>query len=255
MEPPLLLNQLSLQTQLQTLTLPLGQFAPWSEMITPDSPLVLYRVKQVWPIVYRSPLLQQILQQIQTCDRNALVAQLLEQLPSHPDWQHQVDEAHCRLAFQWRPGAIASYLQSLWVVSRELGAPSELIDLPLSQLSPEHLQLQYAHGRCCSLLALAQRQGLAIPQRPDWLSLNSVGDRAFFSVWLTCGDRLALGHEGLKPMRQLTDAWQGWYAQSQIWGTTPAPLAQTRLALIALMQRLLGWYLQQYCGLEPWRST
>ncbi|MGB0562505.1 MAG: hypothetical protein ACPGVO_11985 [Spirulinaceae cyanobacterium] len=268
MNPSPLLAQLSLQAQLQTLMSPLGQVAPWSQVITPAAPPVLYRVKQVWPIAYRSPLLQQV----KNGDRFALVAQLRAQLPIHPAWQIQINE-RSSLDFQWQEGAIAPYLHSLWSapwesdlrsdletpkIQNAVGAgfkPAPTTDLPLEKLSPEQLQLQYCHGRCCSLLALAQREGFGVPARPDWLSLNGMGDRAFFSVWLTCGDSLASDRQSLKSLLQLTHAWHRWYAQSQIWGTTPPHLAQARLALIALMQRLLGFYLRQYYGLEPWRST
>lgn len=246
-----LLTQLSLQTQLQQHCTPLGQIWPWSAVLSPETPLVLYRVKQTEPIAYRSPLLQQL----STKKPAELVTQLLTQLPPHQDWQVQLTPQH-RLEFQWRTGAIAPYLQVLHRV--EWGTNTDHQAVPLSQLTMEQLQLQYCHGRCYSLLQLAQREEWIIPEQPDWLSLDAEWDRAFFAVWLDCGDRLALKPHILKPLLPLTQAWHTWYAHSRVWGTAKhqSPhVAQARLCTIELTQKLLSWSLREIGGLTPWRST
>ncbi|NEO85048.1 MAG: hypothetical protein F6J87_12470 [Spirulina sp. SIO3F2] len=251
-----LLAKLSLQTQLQQLCAPLSKQLPWSAVIRPSTPLVLYRVKQTYPIVYRSPLLQQL----RVDNIVTFAEQFLNQLPPHPHWQIQLT-AQGRLEFQWREEAIAPYLQALRTINWKTDAEHQA--LPLLQLTTEQLQLQYCQGRCSSLLRLAQRDGWTVTEQPDWLSLAAEGDRTFFSVWLDCGDRLAMAShplqlQNLKLLLSLAQAWHIWYAQSQIWGIAkeqPPHLAQARLGIIYLTQQLLSWSLQEMGGVTPWRSA
>lgn len=230
----------------------LRQCPPWSELLKPDTPCVVYRVKQVYPVVYRSPLLQQRRDR----DLTDLVGDLQAQLPTHPDWLIQIN-AQNRLEFQWRESAIASYCQTLWEIDWAVEAIQNLRDVPLAELSATQLELQYCHGRCTSLLAMAERENWEIPQQPDWLKLNTVSDRTFFFVWLESCDRLSRSPEGSRPMLDLTQAWHSWYAQSTIWGCrsdSEFSTGQVRLAWIGLLQQLLGWHLRSN-QIAPWRST
>lgn len=248
-----LLHSLSLRSQLQTLlaaiVASLRQNPPWSERLKPDTPCVVYRVKQAYPVVYRSPLLQQAI----APNFTNLVSDLQTQLPTHPDWCIRINTQQ-KLEFQWREGAIASYCQPLWELDWTTEFVEPLRDLPLLELSPTQLELQYCHGRCASLLAMAQRENWEMPKQPDWLQWKTESDRAFFSVWLESCDRLARSPAEHRPLLDLAQAWHQWYAQSTIWNQRSPSERSAHLALIHLVKKLLSWQFSQ-SQIMPWRST
>ncbi|MBE9178890.1 glutamate acetyltransferase [Oculatella sp. LEGE 06141] len=138
-------------------------------------------------------------------------------------------------------------------------------------------KVQHVHARCCSLLRLADQEGL--------IRLNPAEGEASLPGWLVTepyplpwlsGDRLRLEHpseyaliaqlvtvldalselpptadyqaRGLKLALALSQSFQRFYAACRLWGeakTAQLPLVQTRLGLVRITQVVLQTILQE----------
>lgn len=141
--------------------------------------------------------------------------------------------------------------------------------------------VQYAHARCCSLLRLAHRQGLIKLSDPDCKTLGWQFVDPNPIPWLY-GDpgmesesmRLRLGHSAergliaqvldgieqishstpasaIKLANALSDGFEKFYSACRIWGevkTETPKLAQARLGLVGVTQKLLRSLLQDQLG-------
>lgn len=141
--------------------------------------------------------------------------------------------------------------------------------------------VQYAHARCCSLLRLAHRQGLiqlrdldfntpsgqlVQPNPIPWLNddqgahtgqirlrLVHPAERRLIAQMLDVSD--IISDQGqlscLKLASALSNAFESFYSSCRIWGevkTQTPKLAQARLGLVAIIQRLLRSLLQEKLG-------
>jgi hypothetical protein len=134
--------------------------------------------------------------------------------------------------------------------------------------------VQYAHARCCSILTLADQQGLIIlkdgqliePDPIPWLQdeLEATGMPRQLSLVHPAEKRLIAlvldfleARENLEPRRalkfalSLSQAWEEFSKHCRIWGevkTQTPKLAQARLGLVAVTQGLLRSLLQDCLG-------
>lgn len=148
--------------------------------------------------------------------------------------------------------------------------------------NPSHLfKVQYAHARCCSLLRLAHRQGLLQlsdsdckarnwqilePNPIPWLNAHPEGEIGSKCLRLEHQAEWGLIHQildgldqiylldsvsALKLAQALSQAFETFYSTCCIWGevTTETPkLAQARLGLVGVTQRLLRSLLEDQLG-------
>ncbi len=148
--------------------------------------------------------------------------------------------------------------------------------------NPSHLfRVQYAHARCCSLLRLAHRQGLLQlsdsdcnarnwqclePSPIPWLNddpdvkfgsgglrLEHWAERGLIHQILEGCDQISLldSVSGLKLAHALSQAFETFYSSCRIWGevkTQTPQLAQARLGLVGVTQRLLRSLLEDQLG-------
>lgn len=149
----------------------------------------------------------------------------------------------------------------------------------LAKIPSSLFPIQYAHARCCSLLQLAQREGLIAlepaadntsvwlviaPDPIPWLNhsrslcLCHPAEWAILAQLLTVLDDLYCSHASHKPINwykaalNLSQAFQTFYSQCQIWGEIKSQnlqLAQARLGLVAIAQSVLRLLLQERLGL------
>jgi arginyl-tRNA synthetase len=157
------------------------------------------------------------------------------------------------------------------------------MQLPKSQKDTHKLfPIQYAHARCCSLLRLADQQGLVQlsdsdfktanwlivePNPIPWLSdeqgvdtvqrplrLVHPAERRLIARLLDLQDEMNSleWHKAIKLANALSEDFQRFYSSCRIWGEvkiqTPK-LAQARLGLIAVTKRLLRSLLQDQLGI------
>lgn len=203
-------------------------------------------------------------------------------------WVEQPGWIHCR----FQPGGVANWLQAiaaglsdedynLFKESVE-NIPAYNSDFLRENTSVPFLIL-HSHARCCSLLAMAHREGLltlstgdrptASPQLlpPDplpWLKSSGVlqftqpEEQALMDQWLTTVDDLvndladpqaiASCEAIIKLAIALSDRFQQFYAATRIWGdisATDPELALARLGLVLGTQRLLRVLLEDGLGI------
>lgn len=176
---------------------------------------------------------------------------------------------------------LAAWLQNLIVFSENGDLINNFLDYQLpvtnrqSQISLHSLtifKIQYAHSRCCSLLRLAEKDGLIV--------LNIIGTKSYFSVKpipllngdqklllnhademllmhelvklvddLVCTDSISLNWE--KAAGNLSQAFEKFRGSCRIWGEvkiqTPA-LAQARLGLLVATQLVFRSVLEDKLG-------
>lgn len=134
--------------------------------------------------------------------------------------------------------------------------------------------VQYAHARCCSLLALADQQGLItlkdrqliepypIPwlqdvseatDQPRQLCLVHPAEKRLIALVLDILEDMENlePRRGLKLALALSQAWEEFFKHCRIWGevkTQTPKLAQARLGLVAVTQSILRSLLQDYLG-------
>lgn len=145
--------------------------------------------------------------------------------------------------------------------------------------------IQYTHARCCSLLRLAESDGLVqlspllaqIPENRRWIEqpsslswfnakhqfyLNTVTEALLIDELVNTLDQLSrlsdwAGDRQLEPILHLADIlsqrFQAFYASCQIWGEVKAmtpELSQARLGLVRATQTLLCLLLEDVLGLD-----
>lgn len=145
------------------------------------------------------------------------------------------------------------------------------------QNSPHLFAALHAHARCCTVLQMANREGLillnqqpkldaefSIAQRLPWLNSEQTLRYLQHKEWLLIGqisdaldylsrpvaeDRML----ALKVASSLSQAFQSFYAACQIWGDIKRydqRLAQVRLGLVLITQRVLRCLLEQRLKLQ-----
>ncbi len=139
--------------------------------------------------------------------------------------------------------------------------------------------VQYAHARCCSLLRLAQQEGLI-----QFSELNPDNSSAFWSVissnpiaWLNCDQKLRFSHPASrrliaelvqvvddlecscftssvnweKAALGLSQAFESFWCNCRIWGEvkiTSPELAEARLGLVMATQSVLRFLIEEKLG-------
>jgi DALR anticodon binding domain len=152
---------------------------------------------------------------------------------------------------------------------------------PSSDLSPKLFAAQYAHARCCSLLRLAEHEGVKQPQSIDWLDINRIsstnsacrnliGKLIEVVDQVVCSNHLVLnqlkdvgsreqgaGGENNPPGEQgelrhyeksclaLSKAFESFWSQSPIWADTSPELLQAKLILVMATQSMLRYLLKE----------
>ncbi|TVQ58237.1 MAG: hypothetical protein EA366_07065 [Spirulina sp. DLM2.Bin59] len=208
-----MIRQLSLKSQLQQ---QLAEQLAAVGVVTPavDS-LPIYRVRQAYPVIYRSPIAQQWAK-IRNRNSQTLVAHLCQgrgwvAVPGRAvvDW-HGSDEAIA----QWLTAVFQQWLS--------------LEPRNLAGLDP-NVAVHYTRTRWQDLLQLAQESKLLTPPIP-WGALT-VSDYTLVTALLDFSDRRFTQPD--PPRLPLCQASLDYYAQHRIWGSD-RPLAQARAGLIAL---------------------
>lgn len=176
---------------------------------------------------------------------------------------------------------LAAWLQNLIVFSENGDLINNFLDYQLpvtnhqSQISLHSLtifKIQYAHSRCCSLLRLAEKDGLIV--------LDRIGTKSYFSVkpipllngdqklLLNHADEMLLMHQLVKLVddlvcthssslnwetaaEKLSQAFEKFWGSCRIWGEvkiqTPE-LAQARLGLLVATQLVFRFVLEDKLG-------
>lgn len=176
---------------------------------------------------------------------------------------------------------LAAWLQNLIVFSENGDLINNFLDYQLpvtnhqSQISLHSLtifKIQYAHSRCCSLLRLAEKDGLIV--------LDRIGTKSYFSVkpipllngdqklLLNHADEMLLMHQLVKLVDdlvcthssslnwetaagKLSQAFEKFWGSCRIWGEvkiqTPE-LAQARLGLLVATQLVFRFVLEDKLG-------
>lgn len=176
---------------------------------------------------------------------------------------------------------LAAWLQNLIVFPENEDLINNFVDYQLpvtnhqSQISLHSLtifKIQYAHSRCCSLLRLAEKDGL--------IALNRIGTKSYFSLkpipllngdqklLLNHVDEMLLMHQLVKLVDdlvctdssslnwetsagKLSQAFEKFWGSCRIWGEvkiqTPE-LAQARLGLLVVTQLVLRSVLEDKLG-------
>ncbi|MFP4008343.1 MAG: hypothetical protein ACLFV6_10125 [Spirulinaceae cyanobacterium] len=140
-------------------------------------------------------------------------------------------------------------------------------------LTAELFPIQYAHARCCSLLQMAHRSRIIELVNPDaappwhWRKPQRVFENASICLqhpveWALLGqiwdvlDGVAIAPETaqLKSARRLSEAWLQFERSCRIWGEVQRnqpQLAQMRLGLVAIAQKLLWRLLREHLNAIP----
>jgi hypothetical protein len=168
------------------------------------------------------------------------------------------------------------------VISPSSTSPPLSPSSPSAPCAPSALfKVQYAHARCCSLLRLAHQQGLIELLDPEFKTPSWQIIEPNPIPWLNDDQgmesgqrRLRLGHpaerhliaqivdgldrisnpepvSGIKPANALSSAFEKFYSNCRIWGevkTETPKLAQARLGLVGVTQKLLRSLLQDQLG-------
>lgn len=149
----------------------------------------------------------------------------------------------------------------------------------LNQNSPQLFAVLHSHARCWAVLQMAKREnlvslepaeddrGLSIVQAVSWLTAEQKLRCQQNQEWLLIGqisdalDYLAEASPhastsnsqvALKVTIRLSEAFQAFYAACRIWGEVSRydrPLAQVRLGLVLITQRVLRCLLEQQLNL------
>lgn len=250
------------------------------------SHLSLHRVKDNLRVLYSSAIALELSQAKNTPAQEiaTAIATLIRQTSSSLDLANELNfivqvVPPGLIHLELTELAIAAWLQSLvyappWF-SRETTQGSVFIHH--SPLTITHLfDVQYAHARCCSLLRLAQREGLI-----NLRQLHFVPHPAFWLIvtpdpipWVNFEQNFCLTHPAESaliaqlvhllddlfcpsPSRRLTDwekaalnlsqAFQTFYSYCRIWGEVKVQtlkLSQARLGLVHITQSVLRLLLQ-----------
>ncbi|WP_323252848.1 hypothetical protein [Spirulina sp. CCNP1310] len=183
--------------------------------------LPIYRVRQAYPVIYRSPIAQQWAK-----IRNRNSQTLITQLCQGGGWV-AVPEREV-VDWCWSDGAIAQGLTAVF---------QQWLSLEARQFKAleANIAVHYTRTRWQDLLELAQQSQLLTPPIP-WGALT-VSDYTLVTALIDFGDRLATQPD--PPRLPLCQASLDYYAQHRIWGSD-RPLAQARAGLIALTHYCLA---------------
>jgi hypothetical protein len=282
------IQRLLQQQILNTLLLmqPQERWVPWdnSHRWRPET-VPLYRLTYQTRIVYRCAVALRLANQPENSPQ-AIAQQLMMGLIAIPedledcsllDLEVRVNPAGT-VDFYLSDRALALWLQALpgiRIEGREGRQGGEREER--TSLSDRLFLIQYVHARCCSLLRLGHREGLIQlndpdfgqpiwqwqdPQRIPWLhpdpefghfQLVHPAEQSLILQLCAVVDALAssAGRNWIKLATDLSEAMLNFNQCCRIWGEvkqeTPT-LAQARLGLIALTQRLLQGLLQEHIG-------
>jgi len=174
------------------------------------------------------------------------------------------------LEFRLTDSSLADWLQNL-ISANSVKLPNNPTKNTLNCFS-----VQYAHARCCSILALAHQQGLIIlkdgqliqpypipwlqdepgaTHQPRRLCLVHPAEKRLIAIVLDIlEDKENLEQQrGLKLALALSQAWEEFFKHCRIWGevkTQTPKLAQARLGLVAVTQGLLRSLLKDCLGVS-----
>ena len=180
--------------------------------------------------------------------------------------------------FRLQEESLATYLQQL--ISPGDGRRTRRGDGGDGEMgNSDHLfPIQYAHARCCSLLRLANRQGLiklgdandtkfsilnsqfsilnsqfSILHSPFSILLVHPAERRLIAQIVDVQDARSNQSQlqGVKLARELSQAFEQFYSSCRIWGEVKSQtpkLAQARLGLVAVTQVLLRSLLEEQLG-------
>lgn len=223
----------------------------------------MYRLKDTCNFTYRCGIALKVAGQYPR-SRPEIAAALFAVLEETDSFNFRVRQ-NGWLDCQVRDRAVADWLQSLLLAP----LPSPTAN---SLSPPDFFPLQYAHARCCSLLRLGQRQkliqlhvcGTEYPPRPwlapspvPWLSaaaslqFSLPAERHLVALLLDTIDRTDASQSPpnwLKAAMLLQEAVLNFERDCRIFGRVPPELAQARLGLCAIAQRVLAWLLQVELG-------
>ncbi len=116
----------------------------------------------------------------------------------------------------------------------------------LSRENPVYY-VQYVHARIHSLLAFAQEQGIAVPESPEFQTLERLTtpeERRLMRLFAAFGDTLLDTYERMEPHRipyvllQLAEGFHAFYQKHRIVGDDPS-LTQARLLLARAVQQVI----------------
>lgn len=195
----------------------------------------------------------------------SLVAMAMQQ---QSEWEFQAIEGG------WIEGRLGDRALADWL---QYSLDDESISNPLEKgetpLTAELFPIQYAHARCCSLLQMAHRSRIielvnpdAVPpgrwRKPQRIFEDFSTNLQHSAEWELLGqiwdvlDRLAIAPEAsqLKSARRLSEAWLQFERCCRIWGEVQRnqpQLAQMRLGLVAIAQKLLWRLLREHLDAIP----
>ena len=202
--------------------------------------------------------------------------QLIQISPLLSDWE---DYSSIGLQRKGEPGDRDSKIKNRCSQEVEITHQGRLSER--SKTAHTLFQIQYAHARCCSLLRLAHREGLIelsdlecktrswqwvkpnpIPwmfddlemeSEPRRLRLGHPAERGLIAQLLDGTDRISslTPASAIKLAHALSRALETFYSACRIWGevkTETPQLAQARLGLVAVTQKLLRSLLEDQLG-------
>ncbi|MEA5572206.1 DALR anticodon-binding domain-containing protein [Calothrix sp. UHCC 0171] len=171
---------------------------------------------------------------------------------------------------------VATCLQSLVEFAGEQASFFETsITSPILPTTDSVFLVQYAHARCCSLLGLAQRQGLIQIDRNlqiPWLIKDGVSDdkfrctdvlsRCLIGELVTVLDDLAdINHSDMghwqKAAISISKVFEDFWRSCRIWGEVKInspELALARLGLVLVTQVILQFLLENKLGVSALRE-
>ncbi|MBO0351584.1 hypothetical protein J0895_21365 [Phormidium pseudopriestleyi FRX01] len=276
---PILLAQLQ-QAILSSLAP--GDRSGGSGPLTWPQSIPLYRAKDSQRILYISPVALQLAKQgfMPLMEIALAIAQgFRDSRP--PDLAFPIAANHWilsvippgKLYLELTDPGMAIWLQRAIPWDFQLDPTPDPGPLPPSRF-PDLFPIQYAHARCCALLRLAHREGLITLETPahpgigyliapdpiPWLDSpthikpHHPAERALISRAIATVDALSSPVSPTQITSRLSVAtllsqdFLTFYAQCQIWGSVQSQdldLAQTRLGLIFLVQKLLKCLLEK----------
>lgn len=252
----------------------------------PNHNQIIYRSAIAFKLASSQPAILDLAQQIRAVlpSKNGRLSQqqalktlqILQSPPSSPFRK----EPELRLNFQvevvfpgWLEFRLTDHSLAAWLQNLINADFVKLANKPLKN-TYYCFSVQYAHARCCSLLALAHQQGLIIlkdgqllePYPIPWLQDESEAiaqskqlclvhpaEKRLIALVLDileAGENLEQ-RRGLKLALALSQAWEEFFKHCRIWGevkTQTPKLAQARLGLVAVTQKLLQMLLQDCLG-------
>ncbi|MDY7023519.1 MAG: DALR anticodon-binding domain-containing protein [Cyanobacteriota bacterium] len=247
--------------------------------INPEE-IPVYALKDSWPIQYHCAIALK-LAKINNHHPVEIATHILQGLSGESEWVEIGVNVTLSgiIAFELTDQAIATWLQQMTQTPLPLSSfPVSSTEVFIENNDQNLFKIQYAHARCCSLLRLADRDQIIFLAEP---SVQTTPALWLFSEpklipWLECNRKLRLQHDRERRLisqlltsfdldqpasdqkywktkaNLISDAFQEFYRQCQIWGEvkleTPE-LAQARLGLISVTQAVLRYILQEKLGL------